>query len=1156
MDQDPEQNIDQEIPSDAPQSGPSLGERAKGFGDNLKQGADTAKDLLGKAKGGSGDGIGSAIQGAGGGGLGDAANKALGALGGKSGGGGLGKSIDGIKNDAGGGANNKTPSMFKGLENDAKPQDANNLGNESGGNPSAKDSAKKVAGKAAQAASDVVETAKDAKDVARLVASGATDATAWADLAKRALKDPKAFVKRYGRVGLYIGGFFFLQFMVVVAIFGALFFGIYKVYLAGAEFWENPLDVANTLRVSREMGGFLVDSVTALTYERDLAEAKRTGAVFAQDTKIEVEIPTSPETDKMHKAWQSAGIATKFVDEYNAEIKPSGAAPRQVTEYNPADWELYVNGQNMGNLSSSRAMAFIEIFTEDTTKWKDIYARSVLKSTAQKNFETTSFKLDLPDSERSMEKSRENVGKQIITTTLKPIETRSEKYYDCLTRGDVGCAELGLGTESTPKNQDDEKRRGFAGFIQQIRDRASLRLLEKKINQENLGKFSASQGENVDSETVSYENKESLAANIRTGASETILSSIAREDDDPSDTASPDAEVLLEMYDRFQYATENQNFSRVNYDRESRQSVANAFNYFIAGGQLLNNDLGLLDSWAMTENLSVLEESPIFRASVIGNPVGVFAQSDESKDYQSCQKVFDDETPVRKPSEDLERPVKSTSCFRRSLVPSISEFQNEKALSRIYSLMEQKNDELDGRQSIWDRLRSSLTQQLANKEVRTSPVAAEKTVANKDLGPDFDAYTNQVYGVSRTGAEINGEAYDTMATAAEALWAQAALDDEFGTGASYQSDQEVAKLMRYSRSIEREKMAFRPLSDRLFSIKDSSSLTGKLALLTPTNRNDAGKKTLALLKPTNLTSAIAARMIPPTFAQNTQDVNPLGAVRAGYSLGDPSNTMNGSELWEKYNCGSGGPTQEKTQPEGVPFTVPTTTNPCKREVLLSKITTCYFDTEDSCSFKQTTQPTNDTGATPGEISDDSSGTPCFAGNGDPDAITEDLGVRDDAYTNGRRIKIRVCAVNSIPGSSEESNGGVPGANGRAIVSSIASESWGKLGAAAKKAGIPLSAGSSWRTMAHQQRLCDEDDKCPNGDYNDVAQPGKSNHQSGTAIDIAQIYAVNGSPASGRTCSNPQTVNNPTYIWVAANARKYGIKNYANEAWHWGPLEDC
>lgn len=224
--------------------------------------------------------------------------------------------------------------------------------------------------------------------------------------------------------------------------------------------------------------------------------------------------------------------------------------------------------------------------------------------------------------------------------------------------------------------------------------------------------------------------------------------------------------------------------------------------------------------------------------------------------------------------------------------------------------------------------------------------------------------------------------------------------------------------------------------------------------------------------------------------------------------------------------------------------------------------TTVDETIDIQEISESTNPTtnpndpNDSGEVEsGEITSDSSSTPCANG-------TDDLGIRDDAYTKGQRIKIRICAVNSIPGSSDESRGEVPGANGRAIVSSIASDSWQRLGEAAKAAGIRLSAGSSWRTMQHQVKLCNKNPSCKDGtSYNAVAKPGTSNHQAGTAIDISQIYnalpTINGSKAaSGRTCSNPQTANNPTYLWMVANASKFGVKNYPNEAWHWGTSEAC
>ena len=205
-----------------------------------------------------------------------------------------------------------------------------------------------------------------------------------------------------------------------------------------------------------------------------------------------------------------------------------------------------------------------------------------------------------------------------------------------------------------------------------------------------------------------------------------------------------------------------------------------------------------------------------------------------------------------------------------------------------------------------------------------------------------------------------------------------------------------------------------------------------------------------------------------------------------------------------------------------------------------------------------------TGTTPGTISADSSGTPCAAN-------TEDYGIREDAYNDGQLIKIRLCGITSIPGPSASSNESVAEVqedSGKevkyAMVSSIASESWQKLGEAAQAAGVSLTAGSSFRTMEHQEALCADNTGCSNGtSYGGVAKPGTSNHQAGLAIDISEIYqavpTINGSKAaSGKTCDSPQVANVRTYEWLIedGNAARFGIKNYANEAWHWGTAEEC
>jgi hypothetical protein len=118
----------------------------------------------------------------------------------------------------------------------------------------------------------------------------------------------------------------------------------------------------------------------------------------------------------------------------------------------------------------------------------------------------------------------------------------------------------------------------------------------------------------------------------------------------------------------------------------------------------------------------------------------------------------------------------------------------------------------------------------------------------------------------------------------------------------------------------------------------------------------------------------------------------------------------------------------------------------------------------------------------GPLSEDSSAIPCAPG-------TDDLGVHP-GYVKGKKVSIRLCAVESLPSTGDESTPSskyyVPGADGKAIVNSRVSGA-----VAAMVAGILFedpavnkslycgpcirkkpSATSSFRTYAHQKYLYD------------------------------------------------------------------------------------
>ncbi|HEV7424281.1 MAG TPA: D-alanyl-D-alanine carboxypeptidase family protein [Candidatus Paceibacterota bacterium] len=97
-------------------------------------------------------------------------------------------------------------------------------------------------------------------------------------------------------------------------------------------------------------------------------------------------------------------------------------------------------------------------------------------------------------------------------------------------------------------------------------------------------------------------------------------------------------------------------------------------------------------------------------------------------------------------------------------------------------------------------------------------------------------------------------------------------------------------------------------------------------------------------------------------------------------------------------------------------------------------------------------------------------------------------------------------------------------------------------AAAKAAGVDLSGGG-YRTPEQQTALrianCNGDVSNQNAICKPpTAVPGRSMHQGGLAFDM--------------TCSGVviQSASNACFVWLQANASKYGLQNYAAEPWHW------
>jgi D-alanyl-D-alanine carboxypeptidase len=186
-------------------------------------------------------------------------------------------------------------------------------------------------------------------------------------------------------------------------------------------------------------------------------------------------------------------------------------------------------------------------------------------------------------------------------------------------------------------------------------------------------------------------------------------------------------------------------------------------------------------------------------------------------------------------------------------------------------------------------------------------------------------------------------------------------------------------------------------------------------------------------------------------------------------------------------------------------------------------------------------------ATSGTGMADSTSVQCAAG-------TRDVGIQD-AYNKGTPERIRLCAISNLSSTGEESTPGSPyyisGANGKGLVNSQDSKNVFEMVEAAKNAHISLRATSTFRTMAHQQALCNANAACKRGNYREVAKPGYSPHQIGSAIDFAGTHVKGGPTCSARATDR----NSPVWNWLYSNASRFGYKQYSVESWHWDTLKD-
>lgn len=386
------------------------------------------------------------------------------------------------------------------------------------------------------------------------------------------------------------------------------------------------------------------------------------------------------------------------------------------------------------------------------------------------------------------------------------------------------------------------------------------------------------------------------------------------------------------------------------------------------------------------------------------------------------------------------------------------------------------------------------------------------------------------------------------------------------------TNEEAAALIDEEKAIERREFEQQPFMARMFNIHDDMSFASMLAMQAPLNYKVAAQNSVAgiLLNPFaslgNGFGSILASGRAHAAPTNPDAVDPYGI---GVAKFDEDKLPSSPEKYlDNTDCDKSIEEWHKQAAEGDPH--PNTGTPVYRDSnacqllrtsigsMGAKYDTNMLDPEDMEEMSGTAAGAPaDSGSEPaGDIDvaklfEDSSDISCAEG-------TKDLGVHT-GYHDSKGVKIRLCAVEGMKSTSEDSTPGnehyVDGANGNVMVNSRISKNFVRMVNAAKDDGVPMSANSSFRSMKHQEQLCNGNSACRSGNYSTVAKPGTSNHQMGIAIDFAMANQSKYSLSTGNcvhkngVCTAP---GDKVWEWLKKNAGKYGFKQYKAEFWHWSP----
>lgn len=606
--------------------------------------------------------------------------------------------------------------------------------------------------------------------------------------------------------------------------------------------------------------------------------------------------------------------------------------------------------------------------------------------------------------------------------------------------------------------------------------------------------------------------------------------------------------AVIDFVDTFSHIENSLSSGTLNavvYDKNAQQYMAFAAPILSGDSQILSGEVDIEEVRVAHEIFDGFEESPVYQAGIPNygsvNAAGGIHRDCDGDESNGKETLLD-------PGE--------TVCPDKRLVQNKTSFTDSPTWSGLHTIFAgYRSGPIDDVLSFVNDVIGGLVDITGLDSVIQK--ISEISGFNDVMAKAFAALLNRIAGSVATGAEVGGEAYENMyaaiAVQQSAVGGEVGVAKEDTIGGGYLTDRKVTEIRNEQLEDYYQELEQKSFFARYFSPSVKESLTGRVAMHMPSSVGATSQQVAsALLNPFKIFGSVGRSFSARTSAATVPETNPFHVINMGFAPSEPIFTanegegMNPDEVNAQYRCDL--PVAERPQnkafgqPEGIPFDVPLLADPCLLEQAVLDASTRYFDAsfDEGISGGAAGSTSTTAGASVvGDPTTESASVQCAPG-------TKDLGVKP-SHNDGVAISARLCAIPTIPSSSNESQPGtlfsVPGADGKLIVNSRVSGAVLAMSQAAQSDGVSFKADSGWRSYEHQEALWYQYGQ----DTALAARPGYSNHEAGAAID----FDLDASANKNATCANRATdPGDPQWEWLKANAARFGFGQYAVEPWHW------